>query len=130
VPVTVDELAGGKVLDIAFSGKLSRADYARFVPAVNRDVRKHRKVRLVVRMHDCHGWTMGALWADVRFDLRHFDHIERLAFVGDVPWESGLALFCRMLTTAWIRYFDEAHADDARAWALEGVAAAEPALAG
>jgi len=124
--VTVEELADGKVLDISLGGQLTRDDYAHFVPAVNRFVRKHRKVRLVVRMHDFRGWTMGALWEDVKFDLRHFDHVERLAFVGETPWESGMALFCRIFTTAKIRFFDSAHADEAREWALQGVAVPQP----
>ena len=64
-------------------------------------------------MHDFHGWTLGAVWEDVKFDLRHFSHIERLALVGDTKWEAGMAMFCKPFTTAKVRYFDESKAEEA-----------------
>ena len=70
-------------------------------------------MRLLVRMHDFHGWTLGAVWEDAKFDLRHFSHIERLALVGDTKWEAGMAMFCKPFTTAKVRYFDESKAEEA-----------------
>jgi hypothetical protein len=116
------------VLEITLTGKLVREDYDRFVPEVNRLVRKHRKINMVVRMTDFHGWSLGALWEDVKFDLHHFHHIGRLAVVGESWWEKGMAQFCRPFTTANVRYFDPDHASEARDWVMEGVTAAEPEL--
>jgi hypothetical protein len=119
--VTLQEEAGGKVLVVKLSGKLTKEDYERFVPEVERLVRQHGKVRMLVQMHDFHGWTLGALWEDIKFDLKHFSHIERLALVGDRKWEAGMAVFCKPFTTATIRYFDEAKADEAYNWIMEGI---------
>jgi hypothetical protein len=124
--VTVDELAEGKVIEITLSGKLERADYDRFVPEVNQLVRKHRKINLVFRMIDFHGWSAGALWEDLKFDLKHFNHIHRLAIVGETWWEKGMAQFCRPFTTATVRYFDADRAGEARDWVTEGVTAPQP----
>jgi hypothetical protein len=95
--------AGGKVLVVRLSGKLTKEDYQRFVPEVERLVRQHGKIRMLVQMHDFHGWTAGALWEDIKFDLKHFAHIERLALVGDRKWEAAMAVFCKPFTTATIR---------------------------
>ncbi|MCG8511193.1 MAG: STAS/SEC14 domain-containing protein, partial [Rhodospirillales bacterium] len=62
------------------------------------------------------GWTMSALWDDLKFDLKHFNDIERLAMVGDRKWEQGMAAFCKPFTTATVRYFDVKDMDDARQW--------------
>ena len=67
-------------------------------------------------MRDFHGWTAGGLWEDLKFDLRHFRDIERLAMVGDKQWEQGVSVFCRPFTTAKVRYFDEAAIQEARTW--------------
>ena len=72
-------------------------------------------------MHDFHGWTLGGLWEDIKFDLKHFAHIERLALIGDTKWEAGMAVFCKPFTTASIRYFGEARYDDAICWIQEGI---------
>jgi hypothetical protein len=119
--VEMHEEAGGKVLEVRLSGKLAKEDYERFAPVVEQLIRQHGKVRLLVRMHDFHGWTMGALWEDVKFDWGHFSDIERLALVGDRRWEAGMAVFCKPFTRAAIRYFDEAKADEAVRWVNEGV---------
>lgn len=110
------EQADGKVLVIKLTGKLTKDDYERFVPQVERAIKEHGKVRLLVEMHDFHGWTVAALWEDLKFDLTHFRDIERLALVGDRKWEAGMAAFCKPFTTATIRYFDQTKRDEAADW--------------
>ena len=51
------EEAGGKVLEIKLSGTLTREDYEHFVPEVDRLIRQHGTVRMLVQMHDFHGWS-------------------------------------------------------------------------
>jgi SpoIIAA-like len=112
---------GGKILTVKLTGKLTKEDYAAFVPEVDRLIGQHHKIRMLVHMHDFHGWTMGALWEDIKFDLKHFRHIDRLALVGDRKWEAGMATFCKPFTTATVRYFDEANFGDAINWIHEGI---------
>ena len=115
-PVTLKETNGGKVIEIQLTGKLAKEDYEHFVPAVERLVKAHGKIRMLVEMHDFHGWTAGALWADTKFALHHFHDIGRLAVVGEAKWEKGMATFCKPFTTAEVRYFDRAKVDEARSW--------------
>ena len=113
---SVREANGGNVLEVTVSGKLTQEDYQHFVPAFERLVKEHGKIRVLFEMADFHGWQAGALWADIKFDLKHFSHIERLAMVGDKKWEQGMAAFCRPFTTAKVQYFDSAALQQARAW--------------
>jgi hypothetical protein len=119
--VELHEEAGGKILILNLNGKLAKEDYAHFSPEVERAVKEHGKIRMLVRMHDFHGWSTGALWEDVKFDWKHFSDIERLALVGESRWEHGMAIFCKPFTTAKVRYFDQSKADEALAWVREGV---------
>ena len=114
--VQLNETDSGKVLEVKVSGKLTHEDYAHFVPEFERLVKEHGKIRVLFEMVDFHGWTGGALWDDIKFDLRHFSDIDRLAMVGDKKWEKGMSLFCRPFTTAAIQYFDQAAGDAARSW--------------
>lgn len=117
----LNETNGGKVLEVQVSGKLTHDDYQRFVPAFDRLVKQHGKIRVLFEMADFHGWDAAALWDDIKFDLKHFADIERLAMVGDKKWEKGMSIFCKPFTTAKIRYFDHATIQDARAWLEEGL---------
>jgi hypothetical protein len=110
------EKNGGKVLEVAVSGKLTPGDYEQFSPAFERLVNQRGKIRVLFEMTDFHGWDAAAVWDDIKFDLKHFADIERVAMVGDKQWEKGMSVFCRPFTTATIRYFDHAAIEDARAW--------------
>lgn len=107
---------GGKIIAVTVSGKLSKEDYEHFVPEVERLIEQFGKVRVLFEMHDFHGWRAGALWEDIKFDIRHFSDIERIAFVGDKNWEKGMSVFCRPFTTAKIRYFNTDETDHASEW--------------
>ncbi len=118
--VSFSESMGGKIIEARLSGKLHKDDYAHFVPAVEKAIAAHGKVRILVEMHDFHGWDLGGLWQDIKFDLHHSKHIERLAMVGDKKWEHGMAAFCKPFTSATIRYFDVHDLGQAREWLAEG----------
>jgi hypothetical protein len=119
--VELHEQAGGKILEVALTGKLTKEDYRHFVPEVERLIKKHGKLRMFVKMHDFHGWTGAALWQDVEFDFKHIGDIERLALVGEKTWEHGMAVFCKPFTTATVTYFDTKDANEAEVWLNEGL---------
>jgi hypothetical protein len=114
--VTLRGSSEGNVLEIELTGRLQKEDYAHFVPEMERFVKEHGKIRVLVEMHDFHGWSAGALWEDIKFDLRHFRDIERIAIVGEKAWERGMAAFCKPFTAAKLRYFERSDINEARSW--------------
>lgn len=107
------------VLTLRLSGRLTKADYAAFVPEIERMMRAHGKVRLLVQLEAFHGWTGAAAWEDTKFGLRHYADMERIAIVGDKAWEKGMALLCKPFTAAEVRYFDAAEMAAAKRWVAE-----------
>jgi hypothetical protein len=122
--VEFNEQNGGKVVIVRVTDRLSKEDYQLFVPTAERLIQQFGKIRVLVEMHDFHGWDAGALWEDIKFDAKHFRDIERLALVGEKKWEKGMSVFCKPFTTAEIRYFDLTEAEAAREWIQEGIEAA------
>jgi hypothetical protein len=117
--VAVEQATNDKVVVIKASGRLSKDDYEHFVPKIERLIKEHGKIRILFEMHEFHGWKLGALWEDIKFDVRHFTHIERIAMVGEKKWEKWMAEFCCPFTAAKIRYFDHSDIETARAWIEE-----------
>lgn len=116
MPITLNETNAGRTLEVRATGKLRHEDYQFFGPKFEQMIAQHGKIRLLFEMVDFHGWEAAAVWDDIKLDLKHFSHLERLAMVGDKQWEKGMSLFCRPFTTAQVRYFDRAKVDDARRW--------------
>lgn len=111
--------AGDNVLHVKATGKLNKEFYERFVPMVDEQIKKFGKLRILFEMHDFHGWTAGALWEDLKFDLKHWKDIDRLAIVGESKWQQGMAAFCKPFTSASIKYFDHSQLADAQKWIVE-----------
>jgi len=116
MPIHLKEENGGKILAVHVSGRLAKSDYEDFVPEFERLVLQHGKLRVLFDMTGFHGWDTSALWEDIKFDMKHFADIERLAMVGEKKWQQGMATFCKPFTTATIRYFDHGSAAEALKW--------------
>ena len=114
--ITLAATEGSNILSVKASGKLTKENYEEFGPKVEALIHQHGKIRVLMELEDFHGWSAGALWEDIKFDVKHFRDIERLALVGEKQWEKGMAAFCKPFTTAEVRYFDRAQANDAREW--------------
>jgi hypothetical protein len=112
----LETISTGQVLEVRVTGKLTKESYQEFVPVVDEQIKEYGKLRILFVMVDFHGWTAGAMWEDLKFDLKHWKDIERLAIVGDKKWEKGMATFCKPFTKAQIRYFDIRQLEEARQW--------------
>ncbi len=119
MPIKLQEENGGKMLAVHVTGKLVKSDYEKFVPEFERLVQQHGKLRVLFDMTGFHGWEGGALWDEIKFDIKHFADIERIAAVGDRKWQHGMAVFFTPFTKATTCYFDHADAAEARKW-LDG----------
>lgn len=106
-------------VEVHVRGKLTRETYAEFVPLLERCLEEQKRLRVLFTMKDFHGWTAGALWEDLKFDLKHFRDVERLAIVAETKWQKALGWFTKPFTTAKVRLFDWDQLDEARRWLRE-----------
>ena len=105
-----------QTLTITAGGKLEVSDYQRLAPLVEDLITQHGKLDVLLILHEFKGWTAGALWEDVKFDVKHFRDIGKLAVVGEREWEKGMAAFCRPFTTAEIKFFERENLAEAMDW--------------
>jgi hypothetical protein len=114
MPVKFNDEDEGNVLAIQVSGRLTKADYVYFAPEFERLIQLNGKLRLLFDLAGFQGWEGSALWECIKFDVKHFADIERIAMIGDSRWEHGMAVFCKPFTKATVQYFT--HAKIAGAW--------------
>ncbi len=120
MPLHTIENISGNILEIEVSGKFVASDFQGLESTFQRLMNQHGKIRILFKMRDFHGWEPVAFWDEVKFDLKHFGDIERLAMVGDKRWEKFLVVFGRPFTSAEMRYFDSSALAEARAWIERG----------
>jgi len=114
--IQLNEENGGKLGVVHVSGKLVKADYEHFVPEFDRLIEQHGKLRVLFDQTIEFGWDVSAAWEDIKFDVKHFGDIERLAMVGENKWQHAMATLSKPFTKSTIRYFDQADTSEARQW--------------
>ena len=116
MPIQLREENAKRILVIRIGGKLAKADYIKFVLHFERLVLLRGKLRVLFDMTGFRGWDAAVFWDDIKFDLKHFTDVVRIAMIGDHNWQLCLATFCQPFTIAPVRYFGRGDAVGAREW--------------
>ncbi len=111
--LSIREQEGDRVV-VEARERLDRQDYESIVPALEQQIRRSGRLRMLVRLSDFHGWTPSGLVEDLRFDVRHRHDIEKAAVVGDRRWEEIGAKLAAPIFDGEVRFFEDESA--ARTW--------------
>ena len=103
-------------LALSVNGTLSQEDYKRFIPLAEECIKVHGKVNLLVEISNFQGWSLAALWEDLKFDVRHYGDVSRLAVVGKDSSQKWMATLSKPFTGAEIKFYLENDVDSARQW--------------
>ena len=117
--VELVENAQAKTLEVKASGKLSAEDYETFEPGVVQLIESSGKIKILLVLHDFHGWEVGGVWEDIKFATEHCRDIEKIAMVGEDAWERWMSAICKPFTLSSIKYFDAGQEEAARTWLAE-----------
>lgn len=113
----------GAISEITISGRLTADDYR----AIVADIQAHHAqapdgLRLIVRLRDFEGWTIGGVWEELKLDaLGAFAEkpmIKRLAVVGPRLVFEGDGAFAHPLPAESVGFFAEDDLAGAREWVL------------
>jgi len=110
------------VVGIEAIGKVTSDDYKLVaVPAVERALAEHEKIRLIhVLGERFEGHTTSALWDDAKLGL-HMRSIQRIAVVTDYEHVRRLVKTAAWALPADVRLFPNAARVDAESWVSEGL---------
>ncbi len=106
----------GKIIGYRVSGKLHDEDYKKFVPEIEAVIEKEGPVRILLEMSDFHGWDLHAAWDDLKFDIKHYKDLERIAIVGENKWEEWMSKLSKPFVKGKARYFDSHELEEAWKW--------------
>src|SRR3569833_510516 len=91
MPILLRRDDGGQILIIHATGKVEEADYRDQEPQFEALAPHTGKLRVLFEMNGLHCWVAAAAGQDIKFDIRHFADIHRLAIIGENPWQHWLA---------------------------------------
>ncbi|HIP93815.1 MAG TPA: hypothetical protein EYH20_00585 [Leucothrix sp.] len=96
------------------SGKLVAEDYVTLRPRIERLLKKEGRISLLIKAENFEGWTLQAMWEDMKIGLEHDEDFLRIAFVGSRLRDKILTEIGDFFLAAEIEYFD--NESDALTW--------------
>jgi len=90
-------------------GKLTHEDYKTLTPMIGSALEgvTAPKIKMLVDVTQLEGWELRAAWDDFKIGLKHGNQFERIAMVGNKPWQEWAAKVAGWFTSAKIEYFED-----------------------
>ncbi len=105
------------VLAFEVTGKLVADDYLTLRPRIERILKKENRISLLIKLKDFEGWTLTAMWEDLKIGFDHNEDFLRIAIVGSGFREKLLSEISDFFIAAELEHFD--NESDALNWLRE-----------
>lgn len=106
------------IVHILAKEKLNNEDYERIIPLLKDNVEQHAKCNILFKMDDFKGSKPQSLWNELKFDLKHTQHLKKIALVGEKKWQKSMADIVKCFDKVRIEGFDEDEVELAEDWIL------------
>lgn len=117
--LTIERRADG-VLHIVADGQLTAEDFGDFTPRFDALAGEGPTPMLVELGPAFSGWSLGGLWSDLKFDLKHRRQFGRIAVLGDKSWQRRVTEVSDPLFPGELRFFEISDRDEAEQWLRGG----------
>ena len=108
--------SAGDLVCLKVAGKLTDEDYKAIMPQLEAVIAEHGSLRLLADLTEFEGWHWLAAWDDLAFGIKHWNHILKIALIGDAAWEGLAARIADKITPADVRKFPAGDAGAAMDW--------------
>lgn len=102
---------------VEVTNEIADEDYKSLIPLIEKKIDQYGSVRLFFELDaSVDKIEPASFWQELKFDVKHFNDIDKIAVVGDKAWENLLAKTNKLLTSGEVKYFEPAKRNEAMAW--------------
>ena len=108
----------GHVVGVIASGQVTGSDYETvLIPAIEEALAAHGRVRILYQLAPGFtGFTVGAMWDDMKVGLTHWSAWEKAAVVTDNEWVAGAARLFALSMPCPVKVFSNKEVTEATQW--------------
>ena len=77
----IDEMKNLKVIGLEAKQMVTKEDYQKLGPIIERKTRKYSKIRMLIDVGDLKGILLAAFWEDLKMSVNHPADFERVAII-------------------------------------------------
>jgi hypothetical protein len=106
----------GDLLALRFADAITQDDYEKIKPLLEEKVEHHEKIKLYAEIDNFSDVGLGAIWEDLKLDVKYFNNFNKIAVVGPKDWKEDLVKAARQLVPAEVKYFEAKEVNAAKGW--------------
>lgn len=110
------DIPDSNIIGIELSDTLTEDDYEALVPYLENELEQHTTARLLFELEDVNDWEPDERWENLAFDIRHVRILDKVAILGDDPWETWVEKTEFLFPTAQLQTFATEDREDALEW--------------
>jgi hypothetical protein len=115
--IEIQEGKSPETLEIKIMEKVSEADLDHLIPVMKAHIAETADPRLLLIMEEFGGWdSVGAFLDELNMEANYLQKYNRIALVGDQPWEKWMTKIRNIVTAHEIKFFPAASIQHARKW--------------
>ncbi|MGK7389747.1 MAG: STAS/SEC14 domain-containing protein [Candidatus Cyclobacteriaceae bacterium M2_1C_046] len=105
---------------LRISAAVTKEDYELTLPRLRDKIKTQGKINLYCEIDQIASITPGAVWEDIKFDVKHLNDFKRVGVVGSKARHEWMTNFGGFFTSADVKYFDESDKAKAMDWVVKG----------
>ena len=113
------DLTNKDLIAIQIDGKINKSDYEKITPLIDKTVKEYGKIKLYIQIDNIEGIEPKAFAQDVKLYFKHFNHMNKIAVVGETNWQKLWANLASPFVSGKIKFFPHGEVVAARKWILD-----------
>ena len=110
---------GEDLLALRIANGVTKEDYDKINPLIEQKSSEYKKIRLYAELAELSDVGLGAIWEDLKLDVKHYNDFSKIAVVGPEDWKENLVNIAKQLVPAEVKYFDASEKSAAMTWINE-----------
>ncbi len=110
------EFTKDDVVAIHAEGKITKNDYEKINPVIDKTLRENDHVKLFIEMDEVETIKPDAFIEDVKAYLKNFNKIEKVAVTGDSSWQKIISGITSPFISGKVKYFPKNQWLKAKGW--------------
>lgn len=104
------------IIGVRLSDTLTEDDLETLGAYLRNELERYTTTRALFELEDVDGWEPEEQWEDLAFDIRHVRDLDRVAIVGDDPWETWIEKVEFLFPHAQLQTYPPDEREEAITW--------------
>jgi hypothetical protein len=114
--IEILDFPDSNIVGFHLSDTLTEDDREALASHLRGEMEAHTTTRVLFEIEDVDGWEPEEKWEDLTFDIRHVQDLDKVAVIGDEPWDPLVDKIELLFPASLIQTYEDADREEGLSW--------------